>query len=83
MSHADAVLFPAYPYDPEKDPSLFVRFEPGTRVLPAGFQTRPPFKPIPVDIVFEKDTAVTLRDGSTIYVDGAMTQYPEFQKGAV
>jgi len=69
MSHADAVLFPAYPYDPEKDPSLFVRFEPGTRVLPAGFQTRPPFKPIPVDIVFEKDTAVTLRDGSTIYVD--------------
>jgi len=69
MSHADAVLLPAYPYDPEKDPSLFVKYEPGTRVLPAGFQTRPHFKPIPIDIVFEKDTTVTLRDGTKIYVD--------------
>ena len=51
------------------DPSLFIKFEPGTRVLPAGFQTTPQFKPLPVDIVFDKDLAVTLRDGTTIYVD--------------
>jgi uncharacterized protein len=69
MSHADSILLPAFPYEPEKDPSLFVKFEPGTRVLPAGFQTRPHFKPTPVDIVFEKDTAVTMRDGAKIYVD--------------
>lgn len=69
MSRADAVFLPAFPYDEAKEPSLFSRFEPGTRVLPAGFQTLPHFAPIPVDIVFEKDTPVTLRDGSTIYVD--------------
>lgn len=69
MSRTDAVLLPAFPFDEAKEPSLFIRFEPGTRVLPAGFRTLPHFAPIPVDIVFEKDTPVTLRDGSTIYVD--------------
>lgn len=44
-------------------------FDPGTRTLEAGFQIAPPFQPLPVDIVFEKDIAVTLRDGVTIYVD--------------
>lgn len=44
-------------------------FEPGTRLLRAGWQVKPPFRPIPVDIVFEKDVAVTLRDGVTIRVD--------------
>jgi len=37
--------------------------------LPAGFQIAPPFRSLPVDIVLEKDVAVTLRDGVTIYVD--------------
>lgn len=69
MSNPEAVLVPAFPYDEAEDPSLFAKFEPGTRVLPAGFQTRPHFQPTPVDIVFEKDTAVTLQDGMTIYVD--------------
>ena len=31
--------------------------------LEAGYQAAPPFEPLPVDIVFEKDAAVTLRDG--------------------
>ena len=44
-------------------------FEPGTRTLEAGYQVAPQFLPLPVDIVFEKDLAVTLRDGVTIYVD--------------
>jgi hypothetical protein len=69
MSHPDAVLLPAFAYDETQDPSLFVKYEPGTRVLPAGFQTRPHFMPTAVDIVFEKDTAVTLRDGTKIHVD--------------
>jgi predicted acyl esterase len=69
MSKDAAVFVPAIPLDEATDPSLYIKFEPGTRMLPAGFQTTPQFKPIPVDIVFEKDTAVTLRDGTTIYVD--------------
>ncbi|MDT8303906.1 MAG: CocE/NonD family hydrolase, partial [Sedimentisphaerales bacterium] len=41
----------------------------GTRILPAGFQVGPRFRPLPIEIVFEKDVAVTLRDGARIYVD--------------
>lgn len=44
-------------------------FDPGTRNLPAGFRIAPPFTAPPVDIVLEKDVAVTMRDGVTIYVD--------------
>lgn len=44
-------------------------FAPSTRTLPAGFRAAPQFLPIPVDIVFEKDVAVRLRDGVTIHVD--------------
>ena len=69
MSNKAAVFVPAFGYDEVNDPTVFGRFDPGTRVLPAGFQTAPQFCPIPVDIVLEKDTAVTLRDGTTIYVD--------------
>ena len=45
------------------------KFGPGTRILPAGFQVAPAFRSLPNEIVFEKDVAVTLRDGVTIYVD--------------
>jgi predicted acyl esterase len=38
-------------------------------VLPAGYQVAPSFKSLPVEVLFEKDVAVTLRDGVTIYVD--------------
>jgi hypothetical protein len=48
---------------------ILTAFEPGTRTLEAGYQAAPPFKALPVDIVFEKDVAVTLRDGVTVYVD--------------
>jgi uncharacterized protein len=69
MGNPEAVFVPALRYDEADDPTVFGKFDPGTRVLPAGFQTMQQFHPIPIDIVFEKDTAVTLRDGSTIYVD--------------
>lgn len=64
------VLKPAYLYvDDGKEHGVFSKFEPGVRVLPAGYQVDPRFRALPVDIVFEKDVAVTLRDGVTIYVD--------------
>ena len=69
MSTDEAIFVPAYPYVEEDEQGLFSRFDPGTRTLPAGFQVQPRFLPLPVDIVFEKDVAVTLRDGVTIYVD--------------
>jgi hypothetical protein len=69
MTNEAAVFVPSLPLDAATDPSLFIGFEPSTRVLPAGYQTTPQFKSLPVDIVFEKDSAVTLRDGTTIYVD--------------
>jgi hypothetical protein len=48
---------------------VLTAFDPGTRTLEAGFQVAPPFKPLPVDIVFDKDVAMRLRDGVTIHVD--------------
>lgn len=64
------VFEPAYRYiDDGKEHGILSPFEPGTRVLQAGYQVDPRFLPIPVDIVFEKDVAVTLRDGVTIYID--------------
>ncbi|KAF1332876.1 M96 mating-specific protein family, partial [Globisporangium splendens] len=40
-----------------------------TRVLKAGTIRREGAKVLPCDIVFERDVAVTLRDGTTIYTD--------------
>lgn len=67
MQEDPEIFVPAY-RDSEDRKGLFSHFEPGTRTLPAGFQI-PRFMPLPVDIVLEKDVAVTLRDGVTIYVD--------------
>lgn len=69
MSNGEAIFVPAFGYDETQEPTVFAKFDPGTTVLRAGFQTTPQFAPLPVDIVFERDTAVTLRDGTTIYVD--------------
>ena len=69
MNDDQSVFVPAYPYDEDIETGTFSRFEPGIRMLPAGFQVEPRFLPLPVDILLEKDIAVTLRDGITIYVD--------------
>ncbi|MDR0212279.1 MAG: CocE/NonD family hydrolase [Pseudomonas putida] len=68
MTDCQKLFVPSQPL-PAARTGLFTAFEPGTRTLEAGFQVAPPFRPLPVDIVFEKDVAVTLRDGVTIYVD--------------
>jgi predicted acyl esterase len=67
MSH-EKNLFEASRYVPGTN-GLLSPFDPGTRHLPAGYQVAPMFGPLPTGIVFEKDVAVTLRDGVTIYVD--------------
>ena len=69
MSHPAKVFMPSLPLEPGDRFGVLSGFEPGTRVLPAGFQIALPFRPLPTEIVFEKDVAVTLRDGVTIYVD--------------
>ena len=69
MGDDQKVYMPSLPLQPGDRYGILSDFEPGTRTLPAGFQIAPPFRPIPVHIVLEKDVAVTLRDGVTIYVD--------------
>src|SRR6185437_2984257 len=59
----------ARPLEPGPRYGVLSGFEPGTRTLPVGFRLAPPFRPLPVEIVLDKDVAVTLRDGVTIYVD--------------
>ncbi|MFE6933520.1 CocE/NonD family hydrolase [Streptomyces sp. NPDC057699] len=69
MSDDQKVFTRSRPLEPGPRYGILSGFEPGTRTLEAGFRIAPPFKPLPVDIVFEKDVPVTLRDGVTIHVD--------------
>jgi hypothetical protein len=64
----DSEIFgPAKKYD--ESAGQFTAFDPGTRTLPKGFQFSKRYAPLTEDLVFEKDTAVQLRDGTTIYTD--------------
>jgi uncharacterized protein len=69
MSDCEMVFAPSHPLEPGDRYGVFSGFEPGIQTLPAGRQIAPAFQPLPIDIVFDKDVAVTLRDGVTIYVD--------------
>lgn len=62
------IFTPSHPLPPART-GVLTPFDPGTRVLEAGYQVAANFKPLPVDVVFEKDIPVQLRDGVTIYVD--------------
>lgn len=68
MSEDQKLYVPSSPL-PAPRTGLLTAFEPGTRTLEAGFQIAPQFAALPVDVVFEKDVAVQLRDGTTIHVD--------------
>jgi predicted acyl esterase len=59
---------PALP-DEAGSNGLFSGFAPGTVTLPKGFRVDTKFAPLPVDITLDKDVAVQLRDGTTIYTD--------------
>lgn len=69
MAIDQTILVPAYPYEAGIAHGLLSPFAPGVQTLPAGHRLGPRFRPLPVDIVFEKDVAVTLRDGVSIYTD--------------
>lgn len=68
MSDSAQIFIPSHPLPADRT-GVLTAFEPGVRTLPAGFRVAPQFKPVPIDIVLEKDVAVTLRDGVTIYAD--------------
>lgn len=65
----DKIFMPSTPLEPGPRYGVLSDFAPGTQTLEAGSRIAPAFAPLPVDIVFEKDVALTLRDGVTIYVD--------------
>ena len=70
MSENQRISMPSQPLLPGGPRyGLLSDFDPGTRVLKAGTRLAPPFQALPVDIVFDKDVAVTLRDGTVTYVD--------------
>ena len=69
MSRTEKVFVPTNPYTGGPELGLTAAFDPGVRTLPAGHQNGPMFRSLPVDIVFEKDLPVVMRDGVTIYVD--------------
>lgn len=69
MSVDQRVYVPSQPLEPGPRYGILSGFEPGTRTLEAGSRIAPPFKPLPVDVVLDKDVPVTLRDGVTIHVD--------------
>lgn len=68
MSEDQKIFVPSQPL-PAARTGLLTGFNPGTRTLEPGFRVAPQFRPLPVDVVFEKDVRVQLRDGVTIHVD--------------
>ncbi|KAL1631889.1 hypothetical protein SLS56_004251 [Neofusicoccum ribis] len=54
---------------PSAPRSRYPGFKPSTVVLKAGTVRREGSRPLTCDIIFERDVAVTLRDGTTIYTD--------------
>jgi uncharacterized protein len=68
MSDGQKIFVSSDPLPPART-GVLSGFKPGTRTLEAGFQIAPQIRSVPVDIVFDKDVAVQLRDGVTIHVD--------------
>lgn len=69
MAQNEKLFMPSAPLAPGDRYGVLSGFDPGTRTLPAGFRLAPAFRTLPVDIVLDKDVAVTMRDGVTTYVD--------------
>ncbi len=68
MSESNKLYVPSQRLPGARSGAL-TEFDPGTRTLRAGFKIAPQFRSLPVDIILEKDVAVELRDGVTIYID--------------
>lgn len=70
MNDSPMLFTPSRPLQPGSDRwGVLSGFDPSTRVMTAGSQVAPHFMPLPIDIHLDKDVAVTLRDGVTIYID--------------
>lgn len=72
----DAGEKPALPWwknvsmDDHKEPIFkYYGFDPSTTVLPKGHVRFPGRRPFPCDVVYERDSAVPLRDGKKLYTD--------------
>ena len=68
MSTDKKIYTPSSPL-PAGRSGLLTPFDPGTRTLEAGFRIAPQFAALPVDVVFEKDVPITLRDGVVVHTD--------------
>jgi predicted acyl esterase len=70
------MFVPSESLPPERT-GVLTAFDPGTRILGAGSRVAPQFQALPVDVVLDKDVAVELRDGVTIYVDVFRPAWPD------
>ena len=68
MGHSAKVFEPSH-YAAGNAHGLLVRSSPAPGRCRQASGSTPQFRALPTDIVFDKDVAVTLRDGVTIYVD--------------
>lgn len=68
MSDVQKIFAPSSPLPPART-GLLSAFAPGITTLEVGHTITAPFRPLSTTIVFERDVAVTLRDGVTIHVD--------------
>lgn len=70
MSECQQIFMPSQPLVPGSERyGVLSAFAPGVRLLKAGTRIAPAFQALPIDIVLDKDVIVTLRDGTTTYVD--------------
>lgn len=70
MEAIEKITMPSRPLIPGGDRfGILSEFKPGTQKLTAGTKLAAPFYELPVDIIFDKDVAVALRDGTVTYVD--------------
>ena len=53
----------------ESKRGMYPGFKQETRILPKGYKNKKSAAALECDIIFERDVAVTLRDGTTIYTD--------------
>lgn len=44
-------------------------FGPSTKILPKGWSKEPGRRVLSQDLIFDRDVAITLRDGVTVYAD--------------
>lgn len=64
----DAIVFSKAP-SPQDPGARYKGFAPGTTTYKAGTIVREGCKPLDCDIIYDRDVAIKMRDGITIYVD--------------